>query len=180
MRKNGNKLGRRKQIELMGPLLPSGQIGRQGVARGQGDLVGQVVQHESFSIQQGPLPPPDALAQYERVFPGLAERIVTMAETQSRHRQTLEVTSAKTIADDAAASRQERRRGQTIGAIVVVTAIAATTALGIWGQSAWANVPGAVLGGASLCSLVYVFMTGKRYANKEPRAQPTSSSNPDA
>lgn len=42
---------------------------------------------QSFS---GPLPPPAALQEYERISPGLAERIVSMAESQARHRQQLE------------------------------------------------------------------------------------------
>src|SRR5438046_6994388 len=39
---------------------------------------------------EGPIPPPSLLRQYEEVFPGAAERIVTMAEKQSAHRQKLE------------------------------------------------------------------------------------------
>lgn len=38
----------------------------------------------------GPLPDPDTLQRYEQVLPGLAERIVAMAEKQSDHRQSLE------------------------------------------------------------------------------------------
>src|SRR5690349_10580998 len=46
------------------------------------------VHHESIFL--GPLPPPEALAQYERVLPGAADRIMTMAEKQADHRQKLE------------------------------------------------------------------------------------------
>src|SRR5438034_5455816 len=42
---------------------------------------------QSFS---GPLPPPDALAKFEQVLPGLADRIMKMAEKQSAHRQSIE------------------------------------------------------------------------------------------
>jgi uncharacterized membrane protein len=38
----------------------------------------------------GPLPPPELLAKYDAVQPGFADRIMTMAETQSAHRQALE------------------------------------------------------------------------------------------
>ena len=38
----------------------------------------------------GPIPPPDILAGYDQVVPGAADRIITMAETQSRHRQEIE------------------------------------------------------------------------------------------
>ncbi len=41
----------------------------------------------SFS---GPLPPPNILEGYEKIIPGAADRIITMAEKQSNHRQSLE------------------------------------------------------------------------------------------
>jgi uncharacterized membrane protein len=41
----------------------------------------------SFS---GPLPPPEVLRGYESILPGLADRVVRMAENQSTHRQRLE------------------------------------------------------------------------------------------
>lgn len=43
--------------------------------------------HRSFS---GPLPPPEVMAAYERVYPGTAERILAMVEKQAAHRQSLE------------------------------------------------------------------------------------------
>lgn len=46
-----------------------------------------MVQRTSFS---GPLPPPEVLRGYESVLPGLADRVVKMAENQSAHRQRLE------------------------------------------------------------------------------------------
>jgi len=38
----------------------------------------------------GPLPPPEVLTSYNDAFPGAAERIMTMAESQLRHRQAME------------------------------------------------------------------------------------------
>lgn len=49
--------------------------------------VNKVVTREFF---EGPIPHPSTLSQYERVFPGAAERILAMAEKQSQHRQHLE------------------------------------------------------------------------------------------
>ncbi len=45
-----------------------------------------------FHAQQfsGPMPPPAMLREYDEVLPGLANRIVTMAENQSKHRIKLE------------------------------------------------------------------------------------------
>ncbi len=60
----------------------------------QSVLKAQQIQRKSFS---GPIPPATELEHYERVHPGLAERIVSMAErqlsmaeSQMRHRQDLE------------------------------------------------------------------------------------------
>lgn len=38
----------------------------------------------------GPLPPPEILIKYEQAFRGAADRIIAMAENQSKHRQKLE------------------------------------------------------------------------------------------
>ncbi|MCL2291097.1 MAG: DUF2335 domain-containing protein [Bacteroidetes bacterium] len=38
----------------------------------------------------GPIPPPEALAKYNEVHPGLAERIITMAESEALHRRKTE------------------------------------------------------------------------------------------
>jgi uncharacterized membrane protein len=38
----------------------------------------------------GPLPSPEILADYERLTPGMADRVVRMAEEQSAHRRQLE------------------------------------------------------------------------------------------
>jgi len=38
----------------------------------------------------GPLPPPEYLERYDTILPGLADRIVRMAEEQSKHRQVME------------------------------------------------------------------------------------------
>lgn len=42
-----------------------------------------VVQH---SVHVGPLPPPEVLAKYDKVHPGLVERIVRMAEEEQKQR----------------------------------------------------------------------------------------------
>jgi uncharacterized membrane protein len=46
-----------------------------------------VTQQQAFiSEHVGPLPAPDTLAEYDQTLPGLAERIVQMAETEQRTR----------------------------------------------------------------------------------------------
>ena len=50
-------------------------------------VVKTVIQEIEFS---GPMPPPNILSGYEKILPGAADRILTMTETQSRHRQQME------------------------------------------------------------------------------------------
>jgi uncharacterized membrane protein len=41
------------------------------------------------SLHQGPLPPPEVLAGYDRVLPGLAKEIVDMAKQEQKHRHRI-------------------------------------------------------------------------------------------
>lgn len=43
----------------------------------------------------GVIPPPEHLREYELILPGSADRLITMAEKQSKHRQNLETITIK-------------------------------------------------------------------------------------
>lgn len=45
---------------------------------------------EVMSEFSGPMPPPSILKGYEEILPGAADRILSMAERQSEHRQQME------------------------------------------------------------------------------------------
>jgi len=50
-----------------------------------------VEQHIEHHVEfSGPIPPPAILERYEKILPGSAERILSMAEKQSTHRQMME------------------------------------------------------------------------------------------
>ena len=67
---------------------PSGSPESSGSPHGEPRIVSQTT---ALAVQfQGPLPPPVILEHYERIVPGSAARIISMAENQSNHRQTLE------------------------------------------------------------------------------------------
>lgn len=51
---------------------------------------GQEVKLVHQEAYQGPLPHPDLLVKYEEIIPGSAERILSMAEKEQRHRHQLE------------------------------------------------------------------------------------------
>jgi uncharacterized membrane protein len=64
----------------------------------------------------GPLPPPDALEQFNHIIPNGAERIFEMTLAEQRHRQLRE-------SEALSASIADTRRGQILGGIVASLAI---------------------------------------------------------
>lgn len=50
----------------------------------------QQVTHQEMRIFSGPFPEPAMLQEYESIFPGAAERIFALTESQSKHRQKIE------------------------------------------------------------------------------------------
>lgn len=98
----------------------------------------------------GPIPSPELLARYNQVLPGSADRIITMAERDSLHIQNMEYTKLT-------AEYSERRLGQFLGMAIGVCGLTASVACAWLGQP----VPASVIGGATLVSLVSVFVAGR-------------------
>jgi len=113
-----------------------------------------------FAITQahfsGPLPPPEMLARYNDAVPGGAERILAMAENQSKHRQELE-----RIVIDANAHTQ--KTAPVYGFIICMTAILGGIYLIYLGKSA----QGLASIVTALVSLAAVFVIGKLRQKKE-------------
>ena len=106
----------------------------------------------------GPIPPAEQLRQYEDICPGAAERILAMAEAQSRHRQGIQAIIVRSGA-----------RNSLLGVIFAFVLGLSTIVGGVFlafNGLAW---PGALLGSAGLIGLVSVFIYGTR-SNKEERA----------
>lgn len=60
-------------------------------------IIAGVIRREIRAIEfSGPLPHPEILEGYERVLPGSADRILSMAENEGEHRRTIEKTIVKT------------------------------------------------------------------------------------
>ena len=72
-----------------------------------------IMRSETYS---GPIPPPEALARYEEIQPGTADRILKMAEKQQEHRMDLE---SKVIGGQVIQSK----RGQAFGFVSVLLCI---------------------------------------------------------
>lgn len=64
-------------------------------------------------VTVGPLPSPVLLGQYDQVKPGLAERIVRMAEREQHHRHAMDKAEIE-------APHELARRGQWFGLVVTL------------------------------------------------------------
>jgi uncharacterized membrane protein len=115
-------------------------------------LIAQI-QSESFS---GPLPPPDALARYDQIVPGAAERIIAMAEKQAEHRQKLESTVVK-------GNTSSQTRGTWFAFIISMTAICG----GIWLIHGGKSATGLATIITDLAALAAVFVYTRKRQNKE-------------
>lgn len=78
--------------------------------RGEAATIFMAMEQKSF---QGPLPPPEDLQGYEDVVPNAANRIITMAEENSKHRREME----KTIIEG---NLNLSKRGQWIGLFLAI------------------------------------------------------------
>lgn len=108
----------------------------------------------------GPIPPPEILQKYETILPGLAERIMKQAESQTAHRIEIE---KKIIASDITNSRL----GLIFAFILGLIGIGG----GLYLTSLGMTESGLYISSASLVSLVSVFIYGSRNRRKEREAR---------
>lgn len=128
--------------DAIGPVLPSGQRG-QVLER-----VSRVIAAEIF---RGPLPHPKHLQHYEEIFPGLADRIVQMAEkAQNREEDRLD--------DVVRLEYQDRRLGMHLGFWALVCLIGAGTLISLLGN---VYVGGGLLTAAVIGAVAGTFVHGR-------------------
>lgn len=121
-----------------------------------------VAESHEFS---GPLPPPSILSSYEGISPGLAGRIVAMAENEAIHRHDMEKRlldadveiNHKMIQNNA----REVLLGQILGFVIGTLTILAGTYTIVSGFP-WAGVP---VGTGGVIALVTVFIYGRSKTN---------------
>ncbi|MEA3174031.1 MAG: putative rane protein [Gammaproteobacteria bacterium] len=80
-------------------------------------------------VWQGPFPPPEAVAEYERVLPGCFNRLITMAE-QAQTANTRSVERAQEF------TRRDIRRGHILGAITTALAMVGCVVC-VWLKQPW-------------------------------------------
>jgi uncharacterized membrane protein len=108
----------------------------------------------------GPIPRPGDIAEYNKHIPDGANRIMTMAEDQSKHRIEME----KIVVTK---QQQQSTRGQIFGLIIAIFGISAGSIVAVMGHDA----VGGAIAGTTVISLVYAFVTGRRQ-QRQPRDRP--------
>ena len=110
-----------------------------------------VESHHIVTAWQGALPPPDALAAYEAIVKGAAERILKMAEDESRDRR-------KVLDESMRSEGQRIARGQYIGALVALAFLAGAVFCAWKGQTAI----GVAIVGATIVGIVNALANPRR------------------
>ncbi|HVS35711.1 MAG TPA: DUF2335 domain-containing protein [Gemmataceae bacterium] len=118
----------------------------------------------------GPLPHPDVFRKYEELMPGLANRLVAMAEAQAHHRMELE---KKALGSDVGRSQQ----GLWAGLAVAVLSIVLGFVCILTGHD-WA---GTVISTGVIVALVGVFIYGttSRTRERERKREAMTGTAPD-
>lgn len=121
---------------------------RVGESTASGNVVRQIAMQQSW---HGPLPPPQQLAEFDAITPGLADRIMKMAEEEGRHSRDVQkraLTGAITT----------QVVGQVFGLLIAAGCLYASYHLAMAGHDWVAGI----LGGGTLTTVVLAFLRWKK------------------
>lgn len=104
----------------------------------------------------GPIPSTELLAEYERVLPGVSERIIRIFEQEQMHRHQLEIMAL-------AEEKSTMRVGQFLLLIVVICSLST----GIFLSFRGAEISGAIIGAAAIIVPLVAFLKYPRRSNNE-------------
>ena len=117
-------------------------------------LATQIVHQQT--ITTGPVPPAELLAGYNRELPDGANRLFTLVETQSAHRQEIEKAIIGT-------QNTVTRRGQWIALFLVLLLTAVGGYFGYLGQAVLAGT----IFTTTIVAVATVFLAGKRTQTRD-------------
>lgn len=116
------------------------------------------------TTHSGPIPSPQTLAEYNKLSPGLAERIVSMAELEQKQRHAIEMKNAEFDDSQLAAIREAnagdlslKKRGQWFA----IAAVTATLGFACYLANCQAYKTAGFVATAVVVSLAVVFVTGR-------------------
>lgn len=119
-----------------------------------------LVEQQKLEIKSysGPIPSPEQLREFEAILPGLANRLVTMAENQSAHR----IQTEKIVVNS---QQRQSGVGQYLGFFISVLAICGGIFLAVNGHPG----VGGTLTSGTVISLATIFVLGKQQQRKDLR-----------
>jgi uncharacterized membrane protein len=112
----------------------------------------------AFQVQSGPTPPPEHIEVYERLAPGSANRFLTLAEDEAKHRRTHENAHLEIVKANAGAARIQTYVGQAMAFTIAMVGMWITFQLANAGHT----VPASVVGCGSLGALIAPFLRSGR------------------
>jgi uncharacterized membrane protein len=113
----------------------------------------------------GPIPPPQMLAEYDRVIPGLGEKLVGAFLLEGEHRRKNEIGEIEFMERRATESAQQTIAGMRY-AFKIVLVFSGVATLAIVLGHPWA---GTAILGANLAAIVLTFIVGRRAQVQESR-----------
>ena len=116
-------------------------------------------------LYSGPIPPPEHLDHYEKVLPGAADRILSLAEGEANHRRKLE---KQALDIDTVIAHREKNQiagGQWFAFIITLCFIGSGSFLIYTGKS----IPGTILSMMGLVGIVSAFL--KKDTPREENAE---------
>ncbi len=144
-----------KLSSALGEVLPDEEERAQVISR-----ISTFVKHE-VKIHAGPLPPPEQLADYDKVHAGFALRIFEMAEKQQNHGIEMDVKLSDAGIEDRVkitdAAIADQKRGMVFGALLLLVILVCALTSGLYDKTA---VAGFFLGAAVL-NAIGLFVHGR-------------------
>jgi len=110
------------------------------------------VQQQKF--HQGPIPAPEDLEKYNSVVPDAAERIIVMAEEESKHRRNLEQLSLEYNLKDRESARVEIKLGQILSFLLCAMVIGSGTYIAVT-VHVWAGI---LLSGVGISGIISAYL----------------------
>ena len=108
---------------------------------------------------EGPYPPPSMLAEYNQIVPGSADRLITMAEEEQKHRQQLETQDMQSFILEQKETSKARTRGQWLGAGILALALLLAAIIGLRSPDSPVAI---ALVGMAVAAAVVALVTGLR------------------
>jgi len=131
------------------------------------DEAEEEVVHSIIRAYRGPLPDPDMLRGFEEVLPGAADRIIKMAEEESKHRHTI---SSRDLTQGFILNIV----GQVFALLIALGGIGG----GVYCISKGYQWSGGFLGGLPILGLVWVFVRTHAKSNDDSGSVPDDVGNP--